>query len=621
MANPFPRTTRSLRGERDVFQLVFLGACVLALGAWAVWFLGARLPVFIASDTARLETGRAAVPIAPQVGGRLRRIAVTVGQRVAAGDLLAELDTEMVSRRLDETRAQRDSKIQGVTAAQSGLDLARREAAEKSRSAVAAAALAEEELRRKESLHHQGVLSDADLSTARTAVEQRRAEAAGLALSKELLVQERRKLQPEEIRDQGVGLLLGRVLESEAVETLTLNGGFLTVVGLIEIAVSALLLTAGAGGVRHAGLLGLWLLAILGLSRHYYRERRVWTEQRLEMTHALVERLVGHRTRLAQEDRDHWHDEEDHLLATYLADSRRFDRTKALLLSAVPRGWLVVGLCGLLPGFLSGSASTALLAVAVGGMITAFRGFGKAAEGFSKLSIAMVAWQQADVLFRAAARPEETGAIALPAAEIGAVLEGVDLTFRHRDRGRPVLDGASLAVVPGERILLEGASGSGKSTLAALLAGLREPAAGLVLLDGFDRHSLGAEAWRRRVALAPQFHENHVFTETFAFNLLMGRRWPPTADDLADATALCHEIGLGGLLERMPSGLQQVVGESGWQLSHGERSRLYMARALLQEAGTVLLDESFAALDPENLDQALDCALRRAPALVVIAHP
>ena len=71
----------------------------------------------------------------------------------------------------------------------------------------------------------------------------------------------------------------------------------------------------------------------------------------------------------------------------------------------------------------------------------------------------------------------------------------------------------------------------------------------------------------------------------------------------------------------MPSGLQQIVGESGWQLSPGERSSLYMARALLQRAGVVVLDESFAALDPENLEQALDCALRRAPALVVIAHP
>jgi ABC-type ATPase involved in cell division len=54
----------------------------------------------------------------------------------------------------------------------------------------------------------------------------------------------------------------------------------------------------------------------------------------------------------------------------------------------------------------------------------------------------------------------------------------------------------------------------------------------------------------------------------------------------------------------MPAGLLQMVGETGWQLSHGERSRLYIARALLQRAELIILDESFAALDPENLSGA-----------------
>ena len=78
---------------------------------------------------------------------------------------------------------------------------------------------------------------------------------------------------------------------------------------------------------------------------------------------------------------------------------------------------------------------------------------------------------------------------------------------------------------------------------------------------------------------------------------------------------------LGALLARMPGGLMQRVGETGWQLSHGERSRLFMARALLQGAEIVVLDESFAALDPDTLRLAIVCALRRAPTLVVAAHP
>jgi len=71
----------------------------------------------------------------------------------------------------------------------------------------------------------------------------------------------------------------------------------------------------------------------------------------------------------------------------------------------------------------------------------------------------------------------------------------------------------------------------------------------------------------------------------------------------------------------MPGGLMQMVVETGWQLSQGERSRLFLARALLQNAELVVLDESFAALDPETLKTALECVLRRARTVMVIAHP
>jgi ATP-binding cassette subfamily B protein len=104
-----------------------------------------------------------------------------------------------------------------------------------------------------------------------------------------------------------------------------------------------------------------------------------------------------------------------------------------------------------------------------------------------------------------------------------------------------------------------------------------------LLLNGLDRHTLG-EGWRQLATGAPQFDENHILTGTLAFNLLMGRRWPETEENLQVAEALCLDLGLGDLLGRMPSGLMQMVGETGWQLSHGERSSVYLARALLQNA-------------------------------------
>jgi ATP-binding cassette subfamily B protein len=182
-----------------------------------------------------------------------------------------------------------------------------------------------------------------------------------------------------------------------------------------------------------------------------------------------------------------------------------------------------------------------------------------------------------------------------------------------------VLRRCTLRVAAGDRVLLEGPSGGGKSTLASLLIGLRVPESGLLLAGGLDRHTLGSDGWRRRVASAPQFHENHVLTGTFAFNLLMGKTdWRES--DYAEAETVCAELGLGDLLKRMPAGMLQMVGETGWQLSHGERSRLFIARALLQNPDLMILDESFAALDPENLHRALECVLRRARTLLVIAH-
>ncbi len=184
-----------------------------------------------------------------------------------------------------------------------------------------------------------------------------------------------------------------------------------------------------------------------------------------------------------------------------------------------------------------------------------------------------------------------------------------------------MLRGANLELRRRERILLTGASGGGKSTLIALLAGLRPPQSGLLLAGGLDLPTLGVAGFRRRVALAPQFHQNHIFTGPLSFNLLMGHPDPDDPAALAEAGEICRELGLQPLLDRMPAGLGEMVGETGWQLSHGERSRIFLARALLQRTAVVMLDESLGALDPETFDLALDCLAKRAESLILVAHP
>jgi ATP-binding cassette subfamily B protein len=201
------------------------------------------------------------------------------------------------------------------------------------------------------------------------------------------------------------------------------------------------------------------------------------------------------------------------------------------------------------------------------------------------------------------------------------LLAARELDFHYPGRSAPVLSRCSFELRRGDRVLLEGPSGGGKSTLGALVAGLRSPDAGSLRLHGVEQRALGVARWRARIGAAPQFHENHVFSASLLFNVLLGRAWPPRREDVVEAEAVLRELDLGPLLARMPSGLEQLVGESGWQLSHGERSRLYIARSLLQPLEARVLDESFAALDPETLERTLACVLRRAETLLVIAHP
>jgi ATP-binding cassette subfamily B protein len=434
------------------------------------------------------------------------------------------------------------------------------------------------------------------------------------------------KLDPDDMRHQGVGQHLARVIESEAVEGLALAGGVYAIAGCFDLALAGIVLTLTTRGLPLVLLIAMAVL-LATVAAMYYKSRERWTAMRMHLTHDLVEQMVGHRTRLVQESPIGRHRHEDAAVEHYLDASTRMDRL-ALVLSVLPRIWLFIGLIGLTPQLVSAGSTPSALAVGLGATMLAFTALGKMTASISTLVDAAIGWRQVGPLLDALRTPEPLGHVdaALESPGVikgtprGALIVAQDLAYRFRDRMQPVLQHCSFRILAGDRIHLSGVSGGGKSTLVSLLTGLRVPDAGFLLLDGLDRATLGAKAWKRRVGAAPQFHENHLFNDTLAFNLLMGRRWPPSPDDLRWADTVCRRLGLGDLLDRMPGGLFQIVGETGWQLSHGERSRVYMARALLQGGELVILDESFAELDPVSLSLCLREATHLAPGLVVVAH-
>ncbi|MEI8393898.1 MAG: ABC transporter ATP-binding protein [Rhodospirillaceae bacterium] len=432
------------------------------------------------------------------------------------------------------------------------------------------------------------------------------------------------QLEPDEIGSHGAGHFMGLAMNADILEMVSLSSGQLALLGVVQLVTAAAFLVFGVGSRVAAGLLVLWGCGCAWLVLRLWREATQSTASARALTTDLVEHMVGHRTRSVQEHPQHWHEAEDRLLFDHWRNRIGLDRL-LLMVAGVPRGWLVLALFGIAADIVLVPGDLLSLSLCLFGIMLAYQAFQTLGQAAFHLIDFAVAWQELAPLFKAARRPHPGLSKVLPVPSRfeppPPVLQADGVGFAYRPGGRAVLEDCAVDIFPGERLLLDSPSGGGKSTLAALLSGLRPPSEGLLRLHGIPRADVGDSDWRRRILNIPQFHQNHVFSGSFSFNLLMGRNWPPSDRDLDQCREICTELGLGPLLERMPAGLDQMVGEGGWSLSHGERSRLFIARALVQNADMIILDESFASLDPESLEQSLGCVLKRAPALLVIAHP
>lgn len=194
-------------------------------------------------------------------------------------------------------------------------------------------------------------------------------------------------------------------------------------------------------------------------------------------------------------------------------------------------------------------------------------------------------------------------------------LELHDVWFGY-DPSRPVLRGLSLRVQPRSHVALIGPSGAGKSTLVALVERFYEPDRGTIALNGTDVATLTREQCRAGIGLVEQ--DCPVLYGTLRDNIAYSA---PHASDAQIARAV-QLANLGGLVARLPDGLDSEVGEHGDMVSGGERQRIAIARSLLARPALLLLDEPTA-----HLDSASELALRRSIAsvseecaLLVVAH-
>lgn len=210
--------------------------------------------------------------------------------------------------------------------------------------------------------------------------------------------------------------------------------------------------------------------------------------------------------------------------------------------------------------------------------------------------------------------PAPPSAAAGPAIR-GRQLAARDVRYAYRE-GRDVLHGVTLVPEPGEKLAMVGPSGAGKSTLGRLLAGVHTPRTGSVTVDGRLLHELPLDELRSHVALVTQ--EHHVFIGTLRDNVAMVR---PEASD-ADVRAALAAVDALDWADALPDGLETVVGSGGRLLSPAQAQQLALARLVLADPHTLVLDEATSLIDPRaarQLERSL-AAVLRGRTVIAIAH-
>ena len=206
--------------------------------------------------------------------------------------------------------------------------------------------------------------------------------------------------------------------------------------------------------------------------------------------------------------------------------------------------------------------------------------------------------------------------VGAPPLEVGAgAIEFDDVHFSYEPR-RPILEGVSFSVPPGETVAIVGASGAGKSTISRILFRFYDIEAGSVRIDGQDLRDVQQKSLRAAIGIVPQ--DTVLFNDTIYYNIAYGRPGASRAE-VEEAARLAH---IHTFIEDLPDGYDSLVGERGLKLSGGEKQRVAIARTILKRPRILLFDEATSALDSRT-EKEIQANLRevsRDRTTLMIAH-
>ena len=195
-------------------------------------------------------------------------------------------------------------------------------------------------------------------------------------------------------------------------------------------------------------------------------------------------------------------------------------------------------------------------------------------------------------------------------------IELSDVFFKYHDAKKNALDGISISVKPGEHIALVGPSGGGKTTLASIAARFWDADSGSVKIGGVDVKDISKEELMNTISFV--FQDSKLFKTSILENVRMAK---PNATREEVLKAL-HDAQCDDILEKLPNGIDTVVGTKDVYLSGGEQQRISIARVMLKNTPILILDEATAYADPDNEAkvQAAFNVLSRCKTVLMIAH-